>query len=211
MTQTLPDDDKKPEEEKPAAEEKGAEEGAAPADAAAPEKSAKKPMPTWMGLAFLGLFLFLALAVGYILWLVFTSYNLASDESYFKSFRDGRVVQKKTYKDPLGLDSELMVDKKRDKPARIRFLLRNKYRQPITDAKVDVRMVRPFDPKAKAYQAALAMSEPGVYRGEVDMPEGGEWEAHILVHQGQSAYQVTERVIIPETEDADTPPKPAAK
>ncbi|MBI3420245.1 MAG: FixH family protein [Proteobacteria bacterium] len=160
-----------------------------------PAPKPAKPLPAWVPAAVMGLFLFLTVGVGYVIWLVVNTWHLVRDD--FTHMSSGRVVEKQRYEDALGWGSELMVDKKPGKPARIRFLLHDSARHPITDAVVEILMTQSQTPGAKPVSAALKMDEPGVYRGEVEMEGSGLWEAQIRVTQGKNSYQVTQRVMVP--------------
>jgi nitrogen fixation protein FixH len=188
--------------EEEATETEGEEktEGAEEKPAAPPSKSAKKQMPAWVGLAAIVFFLVLAMGVGYVVWLVVNTFGLVQEDANRARATQGRVVEKLQQDDLLGRGSELLIDKKLDKAARIRFLLRDGNRQPVPDAVVNIKMLRPDDPQAPPILAKLQMLEPGVYRGEVNLDKGGVWEAQILVQEGKSSYQVTKRIALPEKE-----------
>ncbi len=178
---------------------------APPGDSAPPppaeEKKAhpprKKERPPVFGAALILLFFAMALGIGYLLWLVFTTYKLVDPEAYLRAMRQGRVVERQSHEDALGWGSELLIDKKPDKKARIRFLLRNRLRRPVTDARVEIRLIDPNDFSVRSRRVRLAMKEPGVYRGEVDI-KSGFWEAQIRVTEKGTAYQVTTRIFVPE-------------
>jgi nitrogen fixation protein FixH len=191
--------EKEGEEKEVVAEEK-------PAAPAAPAKPAKKPMPAWMSLVAVAFFIGLAAGVGYVIWLLVNTFNLVKDDVAATRAGTGRVVERLQQEDVLGRGSELLIDKKPGKPARIRFLLRDANRQPITSAVVDIVVIRPGDPTTPPVRAKLQMLEPGVYRGEVDLKQAGRWEAQILVQEGKNSYQVTQPIILPETE-----PEPATE
>jgi hypothetical protein len=190
-----------PAEAKADAEEKeGGEkkEGSADKPAAPPPKPAKKSMPAWVGLAAIVFFLILAMGVGYVAWLLVNTFGLVQEDANRARATQGRVVEKLQQEDPLGRGSELLIDKRLDKAARIRFMLRDGNRQPVPDAVVNIKMRPLGDSKTPPLEAKLQMLEPGVYRGEVPLDKGGVWEALIMVQEGENSYQVTKRISLPE-------------
>jgi nitrogen fixation protein FixH len=183
-------------EEKPA-------EAAAPEAAPVPEAEKpkpKQPLPAWMALAGIVAFVAVALGVGYLIWLLAKTFELGKHDNSYGMYGVGRVVAKNVYEDVQGWGSELLIDKKPDVPARIRFLLRDATKQPITDAEVSIVMNNIDDAGIPATKADLKMVEPGVYRGDVNIPKPGAWEARIQVKQKGNAYQITHRVTVPESE-----------
>ena len=175
------------------------------AEPAAAPKPPRKPLPAWVTLAGIVLFVIVALTVGYLIWLLANTFELSRQDNTYGMYGVGRVVDKKTYEDVQGWGSELMIDKKPDLPARIRFLLHDKMRKPITDAEVGIWMTPVDGAEVAPTKADLKMVEPGVYRGEVNIPQGGLWEARIQVKEHGNAYQITQRVTVPvsEKEKAD--------
>jgi nitrogen fixation protein FixH len=111
------------------------------------------------------------------------------------------TVEKQEMQEALGWGSELKIDKKSEPLARIRFMLRDKNRQPIRGANVQIALSHMNDNNDMITQNSitlqLSMVEPGVYRGQTNIPLPGEWAASINAEIGNNTYQVTERVILP--------------
>jgi hypothetical protein len=157
------------------------------------------------------LFLFMAAGIAYIIWLLLATFHVIDEDSLFKKNLSGRVVERQRYEDPLGWGSELLIDKKPDKPARIRFLLHSKDKQPVTDAVVTILFLQPTKPKTPTIAGELVMKEPGVYRAEIDIKGGGLWEARVRVKQGANSYQVSQQITLPEPPKAAGDAAPADK
>jgi nitrogen fixation protein FixH len=96
---------------------------------------------------------------------------------------------KQKMQDALGWGSELLVDRRTEKPANIRFMLRNKQREPIINATVHITLSQI---NGKSISLPLIMDEAGVYRGEIPLPQSGVWDANTAVQIGTDTYQVTD-------------------
>lgn len=109
--------------------------------------------------------------------------------------------EKQQMQEALGWGSELRIEKKADNIARIRFLLRDKARQPIKGAEVSLTLSHVNDASGVMAQSSLtlplSMVEPGVYRGQAKLPLPGDWDASITAMIGKNSYQTIERVSLP--------------
>lgn len=104
-----------------------------------------------------------------------------------------RVREVQQTQDALGWGSEILIDKKPNHPAKIRFLLRDKDKTPIAGAAVTVI----FKKDVLEKKVALVMVEPGVYRAELDLPVPGLWQAVAVVEAGTTSYQVVKEIVLP--------------
>jgi nitrogen fixation protein FixH len=111
-------------------------------------------------------------------------------------FASGRVVERKQTEDALGWGSELMVDKKPGKPAKLRFMLRDANKRPIANATIQVSFTQ-IGGKGTTPAVTLTSQEAGVYRGEVAIAQPGNWEAHLVAETGENIYQIVQRFDIP--------------
>jgi nitrogen fixation protein FixH len=123
------------------------------------------------------------------------------EERHFIEQLQIRETTKQEMQEALGWGSELKIDKKAEPLARIRFMLRDKNRKPIRGATVQITLSHMNDSKDMATQNSitlqLSMVEPGVYRGQTNIPLPGEWDATLNAEIDANTYQVTERVTLP--------------
>lgn len=160
-------------------------------------KGVPRPSDKYIPWLFVLFFVVLSLLLGYFVYLATsTSRGLVTEDAYNKGLAYNAVVEKQKMQDALGWGSELLVDKKPGKPAKIRFMLRDKSRAPIKDATVQIVFVRPVE-AGHDVTLLLKMDEPGVYRGEADLPLPGLWESHVSVQIGKDTYQVSDRHTLP--------------
>lgn len=112
-----------------------------------------------------------------------------------------RANDKERMQEALGWGSELKIEKKSDPLAKVRFMLRDKNHEPIKGAVVKITLLQAVDQNNVLSQNAitlpLIMVEPGVYRGQINLPFPGDWDASISAQIGPSTYQVTERITLP--------------
>lgn len=151
------------------------------------------------GWAVIALFLVLAGGISYAIWWGYGRWQKeqeAQKPQQEPGLSSGHVIEKERLDDGLGLGSELLIDKRKGEPARIRFMLRDKDRKPVANASGQITFVQPANP-ANTITAPLKMDSPGVYRSDINLPEGGEWEARIAVRIGDNAFQTSKRVILP--------------
>jgi nitrogen fixation protein FixH len=107
-----------------------------------------------------------------------------------------RVIEKEQMQDQLGWGSELLIDKKKDQPAKIRLLLRDRNRKPISNAEVEITFTRPAG-DGKPVTVPMGMDEAGVYRTAADLPLSGLWEARVAVRAGENTFQTSKRITLP--------------
>lgn len=105
------------------------------------------------------------------------------------------LIQKTAQEDGLGDGNELLIEKREGQPAKIRFLLRDAAKKPVSGAKVFLRLTRD-DGKEDAITMPLIMREAGVYRSEIPVKPGA-WTAWVTVEAGKQTYQVTRQVDLP--------------
>lgn len=153
-----------------------------------------KKIPAWLWLV---AFLAMTLVIGCMLWFFQqkpeTPANVRAMETEVPRTR---VTSSERVEDAFGWGSELRIDKKPNMPATIRFMVHDAERKPVRNANVKITFVRPAR-DVKGASLVLDMDEPGVYRGIIDLPQGGLWEAHVSVAIGKSVYQVTKRAMLP--------------
>ncbi len=123
------------------------------------------------------------------------------EDKYIVEQKQIRAEEKQKMQEALGWGSELRIEKKNDNIARIRFLLRDKSRQPIKGAEVSLTLSHVNDAGGVMAQSSLtlplSMVEPGVYRGQAKLPLPGDWDASINAQIGENSYQTSERVSLP--------------
>ena len=127
----------------------------------------------------------------------------------FRYFEDKHIIEqmhsyaenKAQMQEALGWGSELKIEKKKEPTTKIRFMLRDKKHNPIRGAVVNVTLSHADDRNGVLAQNALTlpltMVEPGVYRGQINLPLPGDWDASITAEIGGNAYQISERVTLP--------------
>jgi hypothetical protein len=108
-----------------------------------------------------------------------------------------RVTERQRVEDGLGWGSELLVDKKRDEPAVIRFMLRDQDRKPLVKAKVQVTFTGGPPRKRVVVQGMLKEDEPGVYRSSLALPHSGIWQVQVNAQAGENAYQNVQEMTLP--------------
>ena len=110
-------------------------------------------------------------------------------------------ADKEKMQEGLGWGSELKIDKGAQPLAKIRFMLRDKSHEPIKGAIVNVTLSHAAEVNDVLTQNSLTlpltMVEPGVYRGQINLPLPGEWDAAVSAQIGQNSYQVNERLTLP--------------
>lgn len=108
---------------------------------------------------------------------------------------------KEKMQEALGWGSELKIEKKTEPLAKIRFMLRDKKHEPIKGAIVNITLSNADERNGILAQNSLTiqltMVEPGVYRGQINLPVPGDWDAAITAQIGDNAYQVSERITLP--------------
>lgn len=146
---------------------------------------------------FIAFFVVLAGLMAWFAWLATsTDRGVVTQDAYKKGLGYNRVIEKQQLQDALGWGSELMIDKKPGAKAKIRFMLRDKDKKPVTGAAAQITFVRPTQ-AGHDVTAPLVMDEPGVYRAEVDVPLPGLWEATVAARAGENNYQATQRMTLP--------------
>lgn len=168
------------------------------------EEAEKKPAPPVIknegmraalsGSFFVLFFIGLALLIGFILWFVFARLREAYPVLFVGAYEI--VREKKQIEDAFGWGSEILVEKRPEKPAKIRFMLRDRNRKPITGAQVQATLTRKDNAREK-FTVKLTSLEPGVYRGEVTLPGPAEWVIQIGAMVSETAYQTTENITLP--------------
>lgn len=190
----------KPKDKAPAPVEENA---AAPAAAEGQEKKtdAKKAEKDWgamlRGSFFIFFFLGLALVIGVVLWLLSEHLQRSYPTLFVGKYEGGRVRAQKQVEDAFGWGSETLVDKRPDGPARIRFMLRDKAKRPVTGADVKVTFARK-DGRSAPLTFTLKSLEPGVYRLDAALPQGpATWMVRVRAMIGETAYQTSEEMDLP--------------
>lgn len=146
------------------------------------------------GSFFVFFFIGLALLIGFVLWFVFARLREAYPVLFVGAYEI--VREKKQIEDAFGWGSEILVEKRPEKPAKIRFMLRDRNRKPITGAQVQATLTRKDNDKEN-FTVKLTSLEPGVYRGEVALPGPAEWVIQIGAMVSETAYQTTENITLP--------------
>lgn len=123
------------------------------------------------------------------------------EQQHFFAQLQQRTQEKEAMQEALGWGGELKIEKKSEPLAKIRFMLRDKAHSPIKGAAVQITLSYAADTNGILTQNSLtlplSMVEPGVYRGQINLPTPGEWNAAISAQIGDNTYQTTERVTLP--------------
>lgn len=154
----------------------------------------------FQGWGTIALFLILAGGISYGIWWGYGRWQkdqqAQQQPQQETGLASGHVIEKERLDDGLGLGSELLIDKRKGEPARVRFMLRDKDRKPIANATGQITFLQPGKP-GSALTMPLKMDSPGVYRSDINLPEGGEWEVRAAVSIGENSFQTSKRVTLP--------------
>jgi nitrogen fixation protein FixH len=150
----------------------------------------KKPIPLAFKLFFLVCFVLIGSAVVRYL-----------EDKHMLDQLQIHAADKEKMQDALGWGSELKIEKTAKPLAKIRFMLRDKSHKPINGAVVNITFLHAEDRNniltQNSLTVPLTMVEPGVYRGQIELPLPGEWDTSISAQIEQNSYQVSERLMLP--------------
>lgn len=73
-------------------------------------------------------------------------------------------------------------------PATLRCLAVDKQGKPLSGAKVEVKLLRPGEPKADQ-RLVLHEIAPGDYQGTISLPRPGNWDLLLQMQRGQDAHE----------------------